>query len=71
MLNPAVGVVMLGVSSFASCFRMVVLPELSSPSKTILNSLSEDDLSFLKSDRRPCQGKIFFLFIINCDNCNK
>lgn len=54
MLNPAVGVVMLGVSSFASCFRIVVLPELSSPNSTILNSLSDDDLSFLKSDRRPC-----------------
>lgn len=53
MLKPAVGVVMLGVSSLASCFNMVVLPELSSPSKTIRSSLSDDDLSFRSSERRP------------------
>lgn len=57
MLNPAVGVVMLGASSLASCFRIVVLPELSNPSSTILSSLSLDDRSFLNSESRPCGCK--------------
>jgi hypothetical protein len=44
---------MLGVSSFASCFRIVVFPELSKPMSTIRNSLSDDDRSFLRSDNKP------------------
>lgn len=61
MLKPAVGVVMLGVSSFASCLRIVVLPLLSNPNNTILNSLSDDDLSFLNSDKRPYKTTSFFI----------
>lgn len=57
MLNPAVGVVMLGVSSLANCLRIVVLPELSKPNSTIRNSLSDDDLSFLNKESKPCAVK--------------
>ncbi|CRK86976.1 CLUMA_CG000789, isoform A [Clunio marinus] len=61
MSNPAVGVVMFGVSSFANCLRIVVLPELSKPSNTILNSLSDDDLSLRSSESKPCE-----IFNSNC-----
>lgn len=53
MLNPAVGVVSCGVSSFAKCLRIVVFPELSKPSNTIRNSLSDDDRSFLSKESKP------------------
>jgi hypothetical protein len=57
MLKPAVGVVMVGVSSLASCFKIVVLPELSRPRRTIRNSRSDDDLNFLRSDKSPFTKK--------------
>lgn len=57
ILNPAVGVVMWGVSSFAKCLKIVVLPLLSSPTRTILNSLSDDDRSFLNSESKPWELK--------------
>lgn len=71
MLKPAVGVVMVGVSSFASCFKIVVLPELSRPRRTIRNSRSDDDLNFLKSDKSPCKMKNIFVFNDQPVKCRK
>lgn len=55
MLKPAVGVVSWGDSSLAKCFKIVVLPLLSNPTRTILNSLSDEDRNFLKSESKPCK----------------
>lgn len=52
MLKPAVGV-MLVISSDASIFSMVVLPALSRPRRSILNSRSGVDVSFLRIDKSP------------------
>lgn len=65
ILNPAVGVVIVGVSSFASCFRIVVLPELSSPSRTIRSSRSDDDLNFLSNERSPYKEK----YVVETQEC--
>lgn len=52
MLKPAVGVTCV-TSSDANCFKSVVFPELSNPSRRIRTSFSGVARNFRNNDNRP------------------